>query len=68
VECFPRLLLIGLLGSFVVLTVHNLFDNLLVHGMQIQVGFLLGLAAISSTVTDPSAPDQTARGEMAVRS
>jgi hypothetical protein len=45
---FGRAVLAGLLASFVVLSVHNLFDNLLVHGMQAQVGFLLGLVAIWS--------------------
>jgi putative inorganic carbon (HCO3(-)) transporter len=45
---FRHALLVGLFGSFVVLTVHNLFDNLLVHGMQVQVGALLGLIAVAS--------------------
>ena len=45
---FGRALLAGLLASFVVLTAHNLFDNLLVHGMQVQVGFLLGLVTVWS--------------------
>jgi putative inorganic carbon (hco3(-)) transporter len=43
-----RFLLLGLLGSFSVLVIHNLFDNLLVHGMQVQVGFMLGLLALSA--------------------
>jgi putative inorganic carbon (HCO3(-)) transporter len=47
---YRRALLVGLLGSFVVLTVHNLFDNLLVHGMQVQVGLLMGLLVAA---TDP---------------
>jgi hypothetical protein len=34
---------VGLLGSFVVFATHNMFDNLLVHGVGIQVGMLLGL-------------------------
>jgi len=45
---FGHALLVGLLGSFVVLCVHNLFDNLLVHGMPVQVGLLMGLAAVNS--------------------
>jgi putative inorganic carbon (HCO3(-)) transporter len=45
---FGRALLVGLFGSFVVLTMHNLFDNLLVHGMQVQVGALLGLIVVAS--------------------
>ncbi len=40
---FSRALLVGLLGSLVVLSTHNMFDNLLVHGVGIQVGMLLGL-------------------------
>ena len=38
-------LALGVLGMWVHLSVHNLFDNLYVHGMAIQVGLLLGLAA-----------------------
>ena len=40
---FSRALAVGLLGSLVVFCTHNLFDNLLVHGVGIQVGMLLGL-------------------------
>lgn len=36
---------LGVLGMWVHLNVHNLFDNLYVHGMGIQVGLMLGLAA-----------------------
>lgn len=36
---------LGVLGMLVHLSVHNLFDNLYVHGMAIHVGLLLGLAA-----------------------
>jgi O-antigen ligase len=42
-EPFRRALAIGLLGSLVLLSVHNMFDNLLVHGVGIQIGMLLGL-------------------------
>lgn len=38
-----RHLALGLLASLVVFTIHNLFDNLLVHGMSVQFGLLLGL-------------------------
>ncbi len=38
-------LALGALGMWVHLTVHNMFDNLYVHGMGIHVGLLLGLAA-----------------------
>ena len=40
---FGRALAVGLLGSLAVFCTHNLFDNLLVHGVGIQVGMLLGL-------------------------
>jgi putative inorganic carbon (hco3(-)) transporter len=40
---FRRALAVGLLGSLVVFSAHNLFDNLLVHGVGIQIGVLLGL-------------------------
>lgn len=35
----------GLLGAFVALSLHNTFDNLFVHGMAVQVGLGLGIAA-----------------------
>lgn len=35
----------GLLGMVVALAVHNAFDNLFVHGMAVQVGIGLGIAA-----------------------
>jgi O-antigen ligase len=40
---FTRALALGLLGSLAVFCIHNLFDNLLVHGVGIQMGVLLGL-------------------------
>ena len=40
---FARALALGLLGSLAVFCIHNLFDNLLVHGVGIQIGVLLGL-------------------------
>jgi O-antigen ligase len=35
----------GLLGMLVALSVHNTFDNLFVHGIAVQVGIGLGIAA-----------------------
>jgi hypothetical protein len=40
---FARALALGLLGSLAVFCIHNMFDNLLVHGVGIQIGVLLGL-------------------------
>ena len=36
----------GLLGMVVVLSIHNGFDNLFVHGMAVQVGIGLGIVAV----------------------
>ncbi len=35
----------GCLGVLVALSIHNLFDNLFVHGMHVQVGIILGIVA-----------------------
>jgi hypothetical protein len=51
---FARALALGLLGSLAVFCIHNLFDNLLVHGVGIQIGVLLGLIG-SLTARDPEA-------------
>lgn len=40
-----RALALGILGSLLALAAHNFFDNLYVHGMNIQFGLLLGMAA-----------------------
>ena len=40
-----RALALGMLGALVALAAHNFFDNLYVHGMNIQFGLLLGMAA-----------------------
>jgi putative inorganic carbon (HCO3(-)) transporter len=40
---FARALALGLVGSLAMFSIHNLFDNLLVHGVGIQIGVLLGL-------------------------
>jgi O-antigen ligase len=40
---FARALALGLLGSLTMFSIHSLFDNLLVHGVGIQIGVLLGL-------------------------
>ena len=56
-----RALLVGLLGSFAVLTVHNFFDNLLVHGIQVQMGFFMGLATL---LASEQAPDGGGRGSL----
>jgi putative inorganic carbon (HCO3(-)) transporter len=47
-HAFWRPLLIGVLAAMVVFCTHNLFDNLLVHGMSVQVGFLLGVGLVAA--------------------
>jgi putative inorganic carbon (hco3(-)) transporter len=37
---------LGLLGSLTALSVHNLVDNMYVHGIPVLVGLLLGSAAV----------------------
>ncbi|GIW06586.1 MAG: O-antigen polymerase [Dehalococcoidia bacterium] len=39
----PLALALGLLGVLLALSIHNLFDNLFVHGMTAQLGLTLGL-------------------------
>src|SRR5262249_44432245 len=40
-----RALAAGVMASLVGVAVHNLFDNLTVHGLGIETGLLIGLAA-----------------------
>ncbi|MEP7200015.1 MAG: O-antigen ligase family protein, partial [Chloroflexota bacterium] len=40
-----RVVALGALGALVAMTAHNLFDNLYVHGMNIQFAFLMGVLA-----------------------
>ena len=44
-----RGVLAGVLGALVASAVHNMFDNLFVHGMSIQLGMLLALAQVAAT-------------------
>ncbi len=43
---FARAVLVGALGGLLHLTVHNLFDNLYVHGMYAYVAILLALVEV----------------------
>lgn len=43
---FERYMAIGFLGSLIALSVHNLFDNLYVHGIGVQIGLILGLVTV----------------------
>lgn len=42
---FDRALALGVLGSLTAVLVHNMFDNLHVHGMNVHQGLLVGLLA-----------------------
>jgi O-antigen ligase len=44
---FWRAVLAGVFGGLVVFCVHNLFDSLFVHSVNVQVGVLLGLGLIA---------------------
>ncbi len=48
---WKRALLIGAVGSFVHLAVHNFFDNLYVHGMYLHVAVLLGFVSVLQGVS-----------------
>jgi O-antigen ligase len=45
---FWRAVVAGVLGGLVVFCVHNLFDSLFVHSVNIQVGVLLGLGLLGA--------------------
>jgi putative inorganic carbon (HCO3(-)) transporter len=53
-----RAVALGALGILVHLSVHNLFDNLFVHSMAVQLGLVLGLLFLAAKygVAEP-APD-----------
>jgi putative inorganic carbon (HCO3(-)) transporter len=46
-DSFARALLAGVLGGLIVFCVHNLFDDLFVHSVNIQIGVLLGLGLLA---------------------
>jgi O-antigen ligase len=45
---FWRAVLAGVFGALVVFCVHNLFDSLFVHSVNIQLGVLLGLGLVAA--------------------
>lgn len=51
-----RALVLGALGAMVTFAVHNVFDNMLVHGIGVQVALILGLLEAGFA---PSAPRAT---------
>jgi O-antigen ligase len=52
-----RALAAGVVASLLGVTMHNIFDNLTVHGLGIETGILLGLAASIGRRPDVEAPE-----------
>jgi O-antigen ligase len=46
-DAFWRAVLAGVFGGLIVFCVHNLFDSLFVHSVNIQIGVLLGLGLLA---------------------
>ena len=46
---FWRAALAGVVGGLIVFCVHNLFDSLFVHSVNVQIGVLLGLGLVAAT-------------------
>ncbi len=42
----PRAIAVGILGALIATAAHNFFDNLYVHGMNMQMAMLLGALAV----------------------
>jgi O-antigen ligase len=45
---FWRAALAGVVGGLVVFCVHNLFDSLFVHSVNVQIGVMLGLGLVAT--------------------
>jgi putative inorganic carbon (HCO3(-)) transporter len=50
---FWRAVLAGVFGGLVVFCVHNLFDSLFVHSVNIQIGVLLGVGLLAADRLKP---------------
>jgi O-antigen ligase len=48
-DAFWRAVLAGVFGGVVVFCVHNLFDSLFVHSVNVQIGVLLGLGVVAAS-------------------
>ena len=53
---FWRAVLAGVVGGLVVFCVHNLFDSLFVHSVNVQIGVLLGLGLVAVERTRETNP------------
>jgi hypothetical protein len=47
-ETFWRAVLAGVFAGLIVFCIHNMFDSLFVHSVNIQVGVLLGLGLLAA--------------------
>jgi O-antigen ligase len=48
VDSFWRAVLAGVFGGLIVFCIHNLFDNLFVHSVNMQIGVLVGLGLLAA--------------------
>jgi hypothetical protein len=62
VATLEHAVVIGVLGSLAAAAVHNGFDDLYVHGMNVHVGLLLGLMLIMGRVKHPASRNMRSRG------
>jgi O-antigen ligase len=51
-----RVFLIGVLGALVAFSVHNMFDNMFVHGIGVQFALILGLVEAGFAASAPREP------------
>jgi O-antigen ligase len=59
---FWRAVLAGVFGGLVVFCVHNLFDSLFVHSVNVQIGILLGLGLVAARHVSPDVPPRAGMG------
>jgi O-antigen ligase len=57
-DAFWRAVLAGVFGGLVVFCIHNMFDSLFVHSVNIQVGVLIGLGLLATRRLIAAPPDQ----------
>jgi O-antigen ligase len=57
-DAFWRAVLAGVFGGLVVFCIHNMFDSLFVHSVNIQVGVLIGMGLLATDRLIAAAPVQ----------
>jgi O-antigen ligase len=60
-DAFWRAVLAGVFGGLIVFCVHNMFDSLFVHSVNIQVGVLIGLGLVATGRLIAATPGQGIR-------